>query len=184
MTPVRGPRLDACECTQSYQCVTAHATDTLLHVTRANDDVAAWRAVLLAQSRALRAIERDLSDANMISLAWYDVLLELNAATDRRLRMQDLAARAVLSRTRVSRIVSELEHEGHVERVPDPHDGRATLAAITPSGRAALTRAAPHYLRGIDKHFNRYLTPTGRLQVAKHLQRVIDAHDAVADLRR
>jgi DNA-binding MarR family transcriptional regulator len=147
-------------------------------------DVSAWRAVLMAQSRALRAIERDLNDAGVISLAWYDVLLELNAAPDRRLRMQELGARAVLSRTRVSRIVSELEDEGYVERVPDPGDGRATLASITATGRSALAKAAPQYLRGIEEHFNRYLSATGRAQITVALQRVIDAHDAVVDLRR
>jgi DNA-binding MarR family transcriptional regulator len=153
-------------------------------VTNDRDAVAAWRAVLLAQSRALRAIERDMSEAGVVSLPWYDVLLELNAAPGRRLRMQDLAARAVLSRTRVSRIVSELEDHGYLERLPDPDDGRATLAAITPAGRRALRQAAPHYLRGIDEHFNRHLTAAGRHQIASALQRVIDAHDAVADLRR
>jgi DNA-binding MarR family transcriptional regulator len=147
-------------------------------------DVRAWRAVLLAQSRALRAIERDLADAGVISLAWYDVLLELNAAADRRLRMQELSARAVLSRTRVSRIVTELESAGLVARLADPDDGRATLASITPVGRTALSSAAPHYLAGIEKHFNRHLTVTGRQQIAAALQRVIDAHAASADLRR
>jgi DNA-binding MarR family transcriptional regulator len=146
--------------------------------------VAAWRAVLLAQSRALRAIERDLADVGVISLSWYDVLLELNAASGRQLRMQDLAARAVLSRTRVSRVVSELEDEGYVSRVSDPHDKRATLATITSAGRAALTKAAPHYINGIEEHFNSHLTTAQRSQVATALQRVIDAHDAVADLRR
>ena len=122
------------------------------------DRVAAWRAVLLAQSRALRAIERDLAEAELIPLGWYDVLLELNAAPDRRLRMQELGLKAVLSRTRVSRIVTELEDAGYVERVPDPDDGRATLATITASGRAALRNSAPTYLAGIDQHFSKYLT--------------------------
>ena len=153
-------------------------------MTKDPDQVAAWRAVLLAQSRALRAIERDMADAGTISLPWYDVLLELNAAPHRRLRMQELAARAVLSRTRVSRVVSELEDAGLVERVPDQSDGRATLASITTTGRAALAKAAPFYLRGIEEHFNRYLSATGRSAVTAALQRVIDAHDAVMDLRR
>ena len=147
-------------------------------------DVAAWRAVLLAQSRALRAIERDMEAAGAIPLGWYDVLLELNAAPDRQLRMQDLAARAVLSRTRVSRIVTELEAEALVERQPDPDDGRAALATITPAGRAALKRTAPIYLAGIDKHFNRHLSPTAQRNVASALQRVIDAHQEQLDLRR
>jgi DNA-binding MarR family transcriptional regulator len=148
------------------------------------DPVAAWRAVLLAQSRALRAIERDMEAAGAISLSWYDVLLELNAAPDRTLRMQDLAARAVLSRTRVSRIVTELEAAGYVERRADPDDGRAALAAITPSGRAALRSAAPIYLAGIEEHFNRYLSPAAQRAIATALQRVIDAHQARLDLRR
>ncbi len=148
------------------------------------DGVAAWRAVLLAQSRAVRAIERDMNDARVIVLPWYDVLLELNAAPERRLRMQELAARAVLSRTRVSRVVSELEDEGYVERVPDPADRRAAFATITAAGRRALAHAAPHYLKGIEEHFTSHLTPAMQQQVVAALQRVIDAHDAVADLRR
>ena len=149
-----------------------------------DDRVAAWRAVLLAQSRALRAIERDMHAAGAIPLGWYDVLLELNAAPGRRLRMQDLGARAVLSRTRVSRIVAELEAQGYVERQPDPDDGRAALATITPAGRAALKQAAPIYLAGIDEHFNRHLAPTAQRAVAAALQRVIDAHQAQLDPRR
>src|SRR3954447_26913443 len=148
------------------------------------DPVAAWRAVLLAQSRTLRAIERDLAAAGTIALGWYDGLLELNAAPDRRLRMQDLGLRAVLSRTRVSRIVSELETAGYVERVPDLVDGRATLAAITPAGRAALRHAAPAYMAGIEEHFTRHLTGTQQRTIATALQRVIDAHDAQTDPRR
>ena len=147
------------------------------------DRVKAWRAVLLAQSRALRAIERDLEQAGTISLQWYDVLLELNAVRDG-LRMQDLALRTVVSRTRVSRIVSELEEHGLVERVIDPGDARASVATITAAGRQELRRAAPFYLDGIDAHFNRYLTVPQRTAVASALQRVVDAHAEQTDPRR
>jgi len=149
-----------------------------------NDDVAAWRAVLLAQSRVVRAIERDLDVAGAISLGWYDVLLEINAAPHRRLRMQELAARAVLSRTRVSRIVGELVEAGYVERLPDPDDGRAWLATMTADGRAALKRTAPLYLDGIDRHFNRHLSADDQRRIAGALQQVVDAHQAELDLRR
>lgn len=145
---------------------------------------AAWRAVLLAQSRAVRAIERELAAAGQISLMWYDVLLELNAASDRSLRMQELALKAVLSRTRVSRVVSELQDAGLVERVADPADGRATLARITSKGRQALRLAAPVYLEGIERHFTRHLTPREQQAIISGLQRVIGAHDAETDPRR
>jgi DNA-binding MarR family transcriptional regulator len=170
--------------------VQTHASGTLANVPSAADadkildPVAAWRSVLLAQSRALREIERELEAADVISLAWYDVLLELNAAPDRRLRMQELGLKAVLSRTRVSRIVTELEAAGLVERVADPDDGRATLATITRAGRSALRRAVPVYLAGIEEHFTRYLTSAQQQAIAEGLQRVIDAHGARIDPRR
>lgn len=152
----------------------------------ANDDVdvRAWRAVLLAQSRVVRAIERDLDAAGAIPLGWYDVLLELNAAPDRQLRMQDLAMRAVLSRTRVSRIVTELADAGYVERREDPADGRAWLATLTPAGRAVLKDTAPKYLAGIEHHFNRHLSAADRNAVERALTKVVEAHHAEMDLRR
>jgi len=152
-------------------------------VATADDRVKAWRAVLLAQSRALRAIERDLEQAGAISLQWYDVLLELNAVPDV-LRMQDLALRTVVSRTRVIRIVSELEERGLVARAIDPSDGRASVVTITGAGHQELRRASPVYIAGIDAHFNRYLTGTQRSAVANALQRVVDAHAEQIDPRR
>jgi DNA-binding MarR family transcriptional regulator len=150
-------------------------------VAEIEDRVAAWRSVLLAQDRVIRAIERDLADAGEVPLSWYDVLLELNAAPGRCLRMQELSDRVVLSRSRVSRLVDDLDREGFVERRPDPDDGRATLACLTPAGRGALRRAAPVYLRGIERYFTAHLDEGERAVIARALQRVIDAHHRGAE---
>jgi DNA-binding MarR family transcriptional regulator len=106
----------------------------------------------------------------------YDVLLELNAAPDRCLRMQDLAERVVLSRSRVSRLVDDLERERLVARQPDPDDGRAIRACLTAAGRRALRRAAPTYLRGIERHFTSQLTDAELRSIAGGLQKVVDRH--------
>jgi DNA-binding MarR family transcriptional regulator len=140
------------------------------------DRIAAWRGVLLAQNRVVRAIDEDLAKAGLVPLSWYDVLLELNAAPDRCLRMQDLAERVVLSRSRVSRLVDDLERDGLVTRQPDPDDGRAILACLTAAGRRALRRAAPTYLRGIERHFTSQLTDAELSAIAGGLQRVADHH--------
>lgn len=161
-----------------------HATSSVSDVDDRLEPVAAWRAVLLAQNRAVRAIERELDTAGQVSLTWYDVLLELNAAPGRQLRMQDLGLKAVLSRTRVSRIVTELERAGYVERLADPTDGRATLARITTAGRSAFKRVAPVYLAGVERHFARHLTADEQQHIVNSLQRVIDIHDAETDKRR
>ena len=138
--------------------------------------VAPWRSLLLAHAAALRAIEADLAERGVISLAWYDVLLELNAAPGRRLRMSELGERVVLSRTRVSRIVDELVAAGMVERIANPDDGRSSYAHLTDRGRAELRRAAPHYLAGIDAHFTSLLEPGERKVLVTALDRVASHH--------
>jgi DNA-binding MarR family transcriptional regulator len=120
--------------------------------------VAAWRGLLVAHSRLVPAVEADLRAAGQISLSWYDVLLELNAAPGRRLRMSELGQRAVLSRTRVSRVVDELAAAGLAERQPDQADGRSSFAALTPAGRNALRRAWPVYREAIRRHLGTRLT--------------------------
>lgn len=81
--------------------------------------------------------------------------------------MSVLGDAVTLSRSRVSRVVDELERAELVTRAPDPDDGRATLAAITPAGSGRLRVAAPVYLELIDEHFARHLT--GREATAIHI---------------
>lgn len=147
------------------------------------DPVAAWRSMLLARSRALRAIESELEAAGTIPLTWYDVLLELNGAGGR-LRMQELGDRVVPSRTRVSRLVGELERRDLVVREPDDTDGRVTHAAITAGGRKVLRATAPVYLKGIEEHFTRHLTIEEQQVIATALTRVVDAHRSIAQPKR
>ncbi len=147
-------------------------------------DIAAWRALLLTQNAVLRAIEADLEGAGCMPLTWYDVLLELNASEDRRLRMQELASRTVLSRTRVSRLVDELVAEGYVSRAPDPADGRVSFAVLTPAGRTVLRQAAPVYLAGIRRHFTDHLTATERSRLVTTLGKVIAAHQPPLEISR
>ena len=120
--------------------------------------VAAWRGLLVAHSRLVPAVEADLRTAGQVPLSWYDVLLELNAAPGRRLRMSELGQRAVLSRTRVSRVVDGLAAVGLAERQPDEADGRSSFAVLTQAGRNALRRAWPVYREAIRRHLGTRLT--------------------------
>ena len=86
--------------------------------------MAAFDAFVHAYAAVLRQIEEDVEAEGSMSLGWYDVLLTLERAPGRRLRMQDLGNEVVLSRSRVSRIVDELERQGFVKREPCPSDRR------------------------------------------------------------
>jgi DNA-binding MarR family transcriptional regulator len=140
------------------------------------DGVAAWAALIRAHAAVVRQLERDLDRAQSLPLTWYDVLLELNSARpDRRLRMQELGERAVLSRSRVSRIVDELARAGLVVREPDPADRRGSWAVLTEAGRERLRAAAPSYLDGIARHFADHLTAPERAAITTGLRRVLTA---------
>jgi DNA-binding MarR family transcriptional regulator len=145
---------------------------------REDPQVAAWRALLIAHSRLVPAMEKDLRAAGQVSLSWYDVLLELNAAPGRRLRMSELGERAVLSRTRVSRVVDELAAAGLAERQPDEADGRSSFAVLTPAGRAALRRAWPVYHQAIRHHVGAALTDRQCRDLASLLERAAASRPA------
>ena len=139
--------------------------------------VDAWRGLLVAHSRLVPAVEADLRAAGQVPLSWYDVLLELNAAPDRRLRMSELGQRTVLSRTRVSRVVDELATAGLAERQPDQADGRSSFAVLTPAGREALRRAWPVYRQAIHRQLTARLTPQQCRELAALLGLVIATDD-------
>jgi DNA-binding MarR family transcriptional regulator len=58
-------------------------------------------------------------------------------------RCSALAAQAGIDVSVASRQIAVLERAGHVERRPDPQDGRASLLSLTPAGAEAMaaTRA-------------------------------------------
>ena len=138
------------------------------------DSVRAWAALLRVHAAVVPALERRLT-AFGLPLAWYDVLLELNSAPGHRLTMSELGARAVLSRERVSRVVSELERAGLARRDPNPDDGRSSFATITTEGRRRLRAAAPVYLAGIEECFGAHLAGTEARAVTRALERVLAA---------
>ena len=114
--------------------------------------VDAWEALLHAHAAIVPRIAADMEASTGLPLTWYDVLLELYRSEENKLRMQDLGARVVLSRSRVSRIVDELAGAGYVDKQPDPCDGRGTLAVLTPEGRSVFRKAAPTHLELIERY--------------------------------
>lgn len=132
----------------------------------------AWGALLRTHAAVVPLLDRELQDAVGLPLSWYDVLLELMHAPERRLSMSELGARVTLSRTRVSRLVDELERAGYVERQPNPSDGRSRYTALTPAGRRQFRAAAPVYTHGVHEHFIAALEPAELEAIAAGLRRV------------
>jgi DNA-binding MarR family transcriptional regulator len=137
--------------------------------------VGAWGLLLRTHAAVVPKLNRELEAARGLPLSWYDVLLELNAAPGRRLRMQELGNRVVLSRSQASRVVDELARAGLACREPDPADRRGAYAVLTDAGRDSLRSAAPVYLAGIGEHFTDHLSEDELRVLHRGLTRVLAA---------
>jgi len=141
--------------------------------TRKKAAAEAWGSLLQVHAALVPELDRRLREATGLPLGWYDVLLELSAARDSRLTMSQLGERAVLSRTRVSRVVDELTRADLVRREANPEDARSAYAVITPAGLARFREAAPVYVAGIDQEFAGELTVAELSALASTLRRVL-----------
>jgi DNA-binding MarR family transcriptional regulator len=118
-----------------------------------DEHLAAWRAFLRAHSVMLRRIGRDLDEAGLPPLAWYDVLAALHDAPDTSLRQVEIAEQVLLSNSGLSRLVDRIEARGLVERESCPSDRRAFFVRLTEEGREMLELMWPVYARGIAEDF-------------------------------
>ncbi len=84
-----------------------------------------------------RALEAALSPVGLTPQK-FNVLMELGASHEGRLSLSEVGRRLIRSAANVTTLIDRLEADGFVRRVPDPTDGRVTLAEITDAGWRAL----------------------------------------------
>ena len=112
----------------------------------------AWRSLLSAQASLMRQLDTDLVKETGVSLADFDVLAQL-ALAGGSLRMTDLAQRALISRSGMTRRVARLVGEGLVRRTGAETDARGVVVALTEAGLERLAETAPVHLRGVGELF-------------------------------
>lgn len=115
--------------------------------------IGAWRSFLTAHARITRRLDEELQAAHGLSLAEYDALLQIAHAPGRRVRMNVLAERVILSRSGITRLVDRLEAAGSVERMACSTDARGQEAVLTPVGLERLRTAATTHLDGVRRYF-------------------------------
>ena len=86
-------------------------------------------------------------------MVWYDVLLVVSKAPEKRLRFAEIADRIVLTRSGLSRCIANLEKKGYIKREKCEEDKRGAYAILTDKGQKALKSAWPVYRNGISETF-------------------------------
>jgi len=112
----------------------------------------AWRSLLRAHATLMRQLDMDLERETGLALGDFDVLAQL-ALAGGELRMTELAARVLISRSGMTRRVARLVAEGLVRRGTAGTDGRGVVVALTDAGVGRLTETAPVHVRGVSELF-------------------------------
>ena len=116
-------------------------------------ELRAWRGMLRAHAALTKALDADLDSAHGLPLSSYEVLLHLDDAPERRMRMRDLASSVILSRSGLTRLADRLEREGLIRRESCPSDARGAYAVLTPAGAEMLATARTTHLAGVRSLF-------------------------------
>jgi len=112
----------------------------------------AWSSLLRAHATLVRQLESDLEADTGLALADFDVLAQL-ARAGGELRMTQLAARALISRSGMTRRVARLVNEGLVCRANTDSDARGVVVGLTEAGLARLVETAPIHARRVAELF-------------------------------
>src|SRR5882724_11753170 len=134
--------------------------------------IAAWLSLLRAHATLMRQLETQLEQQTGLALADYDVLAQL-AIAGGELRMTELALRALISRSGMTRRVARLVDEGLVRRERAPGDRRGVVVALTDAGIARLAEAVPVHVRGISELFVAKLDDEELTLIERALSKVI-----------
>jgi len=144
------------------------------------DEHESWLELARLLVRLPAALDAQLRRDAGLTHFEYHVMAALSEQDDRSLRMSTLASFADGSLSRLSQVVTRLERRRYVERFPDPHDGRYTLARLTDTGWDKVVATAPGHveevrrlvldpltaaqvrqLRSISDRVNRAINPDG-----------------------
>ncbi len=142
---------------------------------------AAWRKVVAGTTLLLEDLDRDLRTTHDLTLADYEILVHLSEAPDHRLRMNELAERALVSRPRLTHRVNRMQARGLVEREACVDDRRGTFAVLTPAGRELLVGAAPTHVAGVRRLVVDRMTTRQLEQLGEYLGRIALAAGSPSD---
>lgn len=121
---------------------------------------AAWSQVAVFASAVDASLGRWLSDRYGLGLTEYRALAHLVRASDKELRVNDLAHRVGLNQSSATRLLGRLEGKGLARRDICTEDGRGVYAVVTEQGEDVIRSAGDAYegrvrelLTGAVQHF-------------------------------
>ena len=138
--------------------VTTHEGSVPVSAALSSAERLAWTAYIENSARLQTLLDEALRTATGLTLFDYHLLVLLSEAPQQRLRMSELAARMVFSRSRMTYQVNSMTRRGLLAREPVPDDGRGFRAVLTATGLQTLQQAAPRHAESVRRLFLDHLS--------------------------
>lgn len=124
------------------------------------NSVSTWVHLVKAQKTALSFIESALKQAELPSLEWYDILLELERVGDSGIRPYELRGQLLLPQYGISRLVDRVEKAGYLKRLSSSDDKRGQVLFITQAGKEVRKKMWDIYAPAIEQVIGAKITQT------------------------
>ncbi|MFD4835588.1 MarR family transcriptional regulator [Streptomyces sp. SID4919] len=128
----------------------------------------AWRTHLEVNRLLQHQLERDLQPFGL-TINDYEILVNLSESDDHRMRMSDLAASTLQSKSRLSHQITRMENAELVRRENCESDRRGLFAVLTEHGLVTMRKVAPHHVASVRRHFIDLVPPGDLEQLHKSL---------------
>lgn len=142
-----------------------------------DDQQGVWRAWLLGSAVLNERLDAQLREHDL-DLAEYEILVTLSEASDRQLRMAELADAVHQSRSRLTHTVTRMEKRGLIERTTCPVDRRGVWANLTDAGHRLLEDAAPSHVECVRRNFVDAVDPQDYAALGRAMRAILQAPQA------
>jgi DNA-binding MarR family transcriptional regulator len=134
-----------------------------------------WRTFMRAYATLSRELGSELDGSDRLPLRSFMVLLELDQAPERRMRMSDLANAVGLSRSGLSRLIDRLERARWIARAECDDDARGSFAVLTADGVKRLASAQAAHAATVRRLFLDHFTAAELRDLSGYMERVQSA---------
>ncbi|GAA2019656.1 MarR family transcriptional regulator [Terrabacter terrae] len=119
---------------------------------------ASWRAILRGTRLLEQALDDALNDAGL-QLSEYEIISMLSESPHHRLRMSELAAMVVQSRSRLTHTAKRLEDRGWVTREQCADDKRGVELVLTDGGLDAVRTISQVHVQSVRDNLVDIMAP-------------------------
>ena len=141
----------------------------------------AWRSYLQMHGQLLARLNRQLQADSGLSLADYEVLVQLTEVPDGRLRPFELQRGLQWEQSRLSHQLTRMQRRDLVSREGCTDDGRGAFIVLTEAGRRAIEAAAPGHVDAVRRLFLDGLTRDQITMLGRLSTQVLTRLDASTD---